>query len=286
MLAMELHRELAAAKLEIEDASAQASSLDPCLLHSLILTRIEILKITVAIVEQKLLASETGTPSAAVVPITAENPELAASLAAELWVQERALSQAKQELAEFSGGLVYAIHQSTVATQQQTMALLRQRWLIARFGLAFPAISSNREESAVAPSSLPARPAQVNEQEAIIVVRLLKKQFTESDYQEYIFFDLEFVPVGLDRPTRAVKGLMHLRDLFGETKMVINWTLEDGLTPGKSLLQYGTGFQYNQFLADHVWANSTKLENMTAAFVVQSIIYADGSRRSFLLGRD
>jgi hypothetical protein len=53
------------------------------------------------------------------------------------------------------------------------------------------------------------------------------------------------------------------------------------LNPGETLIERGKGFHYNQFLEPHQWVSTTALENMSAAFVVTSILYQDGTREEF-----
>jgi len=113
----------------------------------------------------------------------------------------------------------------------------------------------------------------------VVKVRLLTKQFTKQNLQDYIFFDLEFSAPGLERPARAIKGALHIEDLFGETKMTIEWVLEKPPNPGGAIVEKGKGFLYNQFMQPHQWVQSTALEDMSATFEVRSLLYQDGERQ-------
>ena len=115
----------------------------------------------------------------------------------------------------------------------------------------------------------------------VFPVRLLKKQLTKQNHQDFIFFDAELTASGLNRPSRAIKGELEVNDLFGETKLTIVWTLDRPLNPGGTVLEKGKGFHYNQFLQPHQWVDTTALENMSAAFAVSSILYQDGTREDF-----
>jgi hypothetical protein len=81
----------------------------------------------------------------------------------------------------------------------------------------------------------------------------------------------------LKKAARAIKGVLHFQDLFGETRMRVNWTIDEPLAPSDVYVEKGTGFEYNMFMNDHQWVNSTDLANMKAAFVVTNIIYQDGT---------
>lgn len=118
-----------------------------------------------------------------------------------------------------------------------------------------------------------------HEGDGIIVARLLRKKFSHQGYEDYVFFDIEFTARGLDRPARAIKGVLLLQDLFGETHLPLNWTIDHPLSPGEIFVEKGSGFKFNQFIEKHQWARNTEMENMRAIFRVTSILYADGSRK-------
>jgi hypothetical protein len=82
-----------------------------------------------------------------------------------------------------------------------------------------------------------------------------------------------------DKPARAIKGVLHLQDLFGESKMKLNWSIDKQLEPGAIITEKGTGFKFNQFMSEHQWVRATDVDNMTVRFTVQSILYIDGTRK-------
>lgn len=126
------------------------------------------------------------------------------------------------------------------------------------------------------PSAHAADPA-----ERIILVDILGKRYDSIDYQDYVFFDLRYTAKELDKPARAIKGKMLFQDLFGEPRLALGWTIDDPLSPGQTREERGTGFEYNQFMDDHQWARATATKDMKAVLHVNSIIYADGTRRDF-----
>jgi hypothetical protein len=277
----QLRAELKRVQDDILDADAKNVTLVGGLLKALVECRLEILKTTHELLRQRLIAEESGAPLTVVIPATKPQPEAAASLAREIEIQQGVLQSARVEAARFTGGLVHAMKLSTIATQEQSLAMLHQRFLVAKYGLGCPPFatgpgtpSTSNDGSSEKVTVTRERPSEV----PVVKVRLLKKQFTKQNYQDYIFFDIEFSAPGLIRPARAIKGALHLCDLFGESKMVIEWVLDNPPIPGGTIVEKGKGFQYNQFMQPHQWVHSTGLEDMSSTFDVRSIIYQDGSR--------
>ena len=63
--------------------------------------------------------------------------------------------------------------------------------------------------------------------------------------------------------------------------MRLNWTIDEPPQPGETIVEKGSGFEYNQFLDPHRWVRATDIEDMTASFTVESILYQDGTRLDF-----
>lgn len=99
-------------------------------------------------------------------------------------------------------------------------------------------------------------------------------------YTDHICWDVNYYPDGLEKPARAVKGVMEFEDLFGEVRFAIGVTVNERLSPGTPTRQVGIGFQYNQFREDHLWMLSTSMDDMCPHFRVQSILYEDGTRET------
>ena len=114
-------------------------------------------------------------------------------------------------------------------------------------------------------------------------VKLLRKRLSKQSYQDYVFFDLEWRATGLSKATRAIKGVLQLQDLFGETRMKLKWTVDKPLAPGEVFVEKGAGFEYNMFMSGPQWVNSTDLSNMKARFVVTNILYQDGTTEEIKL---
>jgi hypothetical protein len=232
---------------------------------------------------------EGGAKLSIQVSATQPDPSLTASLEKEISAQQKQLDAARSDAAQYSGGLVHTLKNSTVATQEQTFAMLQQRFLIAKYGLGMPRYTVTGTET-LTTSAASASPTNLetassipkdSAAENIVTIHLLNKKFTEQNYQKFIFFDIEFTAAGLEKPARAIKGRLNLNDLFGETKMRLGWTIEKEMQPGATIAERGSGFKYNQFMNEHQWVLATDLTNMTATFTVQSILFKDGSRKDF-----
>ena len=284
-----LKTELEEVRNEVAEAEKKNASLTGGLVKALVEARLEILKTTEALIQQRIHALEAGAKISVEVSGTKPNEELATRLAQEIETQLKQLTEARAEADKYTGGLVAAMKQATVATQEQTVAMLRQRYLAAKYGLPIVVVSATTGEapehgipfasSSTPPSTSVDVPADVSAD--ILSVKLLRKRFAEQDYQDFIWFDIEFTAKGLDKPARAIRGVLKLQDLFGEPHMMLNWTIDEPIKPGQTLVEKGSGFKYNQFIDAHQWVRATDLQNMTASFIVKSILYQDGSRRDF-----
>ncbi len=121
---------------------------------------------------------------------------------------------------------------------------------------------------------------------SLIKVQLSGKRFQDASatrgvYEDAIWWDSEYTPTGLKKPTRAVKGVIEFADLFGEVKFGLKITLTNKLRPGRTLVETGDGFVYNQFRDSHKWMRATAFEDMKITFRVESIIYSDGTTEQF-----
>lgn len=77
------------------------------------------------------------------------------------------ISQAKAEANQYSGGLVLAMKLAAIATQEQTMAMLQQRYLSARYGLA-NAMPSDLKQGNVAEAKPIEKAVQANNNQPLL----------------------------------------------------------------------------------------------------------------------
>lgn len=283
-----LKSELSQAEKEIKIAESKSSQFGESLIGVLVEARLEILKTNKALLAQRINSLESSININIEVAGTKPNIEEAKTIESEINKQEEILKKLQTELSEYSGGLIGAMKHAEVATQEQTLAMLRQKYLILKYGLAFPDITIQTED--IAPQRVKAKVKDANKTQKfdesniakeIISVTLLKKNYAKQDYQDYMFFDIDFQAIGLDKPARAIKGVLNFEDLFEEVKLRVKWTIDEPITPGGKHLARGMGFEYNLFTSSHKWIRATDLTDMKANFTVLSIIYQDGTKRDF-----
>ncbi|WP_223507794.1 hypothetical protein [Pseudomonas sp. BF-B-25] len=159
-----LEAELSQTKQSIDEAAKSASAYSGGLIKDLISTRVEILKINQALLEQRILAVQSQ--SGVKIETTASKPdeEAASKLATEITKIKSDITSAKVEAAQYSGGLIQALKLSTIATSEQTLAMLEQQYLVAKYGLnpirasALPSSTlSAVPTTSAAPSQTPAK---------------------------------------------------------------------------------------------------------------------------------
>jgi GTPase SAR1 family protein len=282
-----LRTELEATKKEVSAAEVQNAQYSGGLVKALIAVRLEVLKTNEALIQQRIHAIESGAKVSIQTVGTKIDLDRAKQLEEELRKQELKVAEAESKASLYSGGLVGATAAMGAATERNSLAMLRQQYLISKHGLASPqqgASASNVPAQTAATPSAPEAVAGNADQklrEQILEVTLLRKQYAKQDYQHYVFFDIAFNPKGLDKPARAIKGALIFTDLFGEQKFVLRWTIEKPVTPGAIYTEKGSGFEYNLFIDSHQWVRSTEKDNMKVRFRVDNILYQDGTSRSF-----
>jgi hypothetical protein len=251
------------------------------LVGALASVRLEALRSTEALLGQRIVAIETGAPIKFEEPVRATRPEpdRAAALLTEIAAQEKKVEEAERR-SMHSGGLAGAMASITVETERQGLATLRLQYLSAKYGLPSLGLDMRRNEpiSAPVPAGESAGP-QV--EDSIVTVKLAKKNLTKNGYEDFVRTDLVFTASGLDKPARAIKGILSFRDLFGEQRMALRWTIDDPLAPGQTIATSGSGFEYNQFMNDQQWVVTTATKDIATTYRVTSIIYQDGTRKDF-----
>ena len=115
-----------------------------------------------------------------------------------------------------------------------------------------------------------------------VTATLTNKEFRKSDfsagrYKDFLELRMEIEASSLKKKTRAIKGVMVFSDLFGEEKYRIRWTLNEPLSPGQVKIITGQGIEPNQFSSADNWLLNTDVKDISTAYVVEKIIYADGA---------
>ncbi|MBO1896174.1 hypothetical protein HNW13_010375 [Shewanella sp. BF02_Schw] len=132
-----LQQELQKIDNEISIATSEIAEYSGGLIKATKEVRQETLKLTRDIINQRIQSIESGAKVTITVPVTQPSEEIAASLITEIEHAKSQLLLAKDKAESYSGGLLAALSLSTVATQEQTLALLEQKYLISKYGLSF-----------------------------------------------------------------------------------------------------------------------------------------------------
>lgn len=117
--------------------------------------RREVLKLSAAMLESRLIAGEAGVPENLVAPAQLPDTARAAQLERHIGAAEEALEAAK-EAAGGREGVAGNLSQTAVATQELTLAQLRLAYVQAAYGLALPGAEAERPAAAAAPTPEPA----------------------------------------------------------------------------------------------------------------------------------
>jgi len=127
--------ELSITRNEIQDATSKEALYFGGLIKTLITLRLEILKINEALIKQRINAYESGTDVSVEVKTIAVDTLEANKILGEIDKQKIIIGQAKTEADMYSGGLLLSLKLTQVATEENTLAMLRQKYLSAKYGL-------------------------------------------------------------------------------------------------------------------------------------------------------
>lgn len=138
---LEIDRDRAAVQAQITEAEAESAQYSGGAIKTLIDVRIAALKNTLAMLDQKRAAwvrlvtlNYTIDGHATQEASDKELNDILADLAE----SERAISSAKQEAAQYSGGLIQVMALMKAATEEVTATSLRMKFYSAKYGLSMP----------------------------------------------------------------------------------------------------------------------------------------------------
>lgn len=153
-----LKNELSRTETEISAANETGKQFAGGLIKNLVTARLEVLGTNKALLEQRINAIEAGAKIEIAVSSVKPDPELASSIKAEMDTLNTRIDEAKADANQYTGGLIQALKLSTVATQEQSMAMLQQKYLIAKYGLAEIKVDSQ----SISNTKVDKEPAQQN----------------------------------------------------------------------------------------------------------------------------
>lgn len=169
-VALSLREEIKNVRAQIVEAEAESARYTGGLVKALIESRLQTLKQTLAMLEQRdkawtfglrLRYTVDGKPFSLPPGIEAQLPEVERELRD---IASQIASQ-QQEVSRYSGGLVHAMALSTLATMKQTEAMLNQRSVAIRFELP-QYVAFNRQESPATQPIVPSSTAPAAPQPA------------------------------------------------------------------------------------------------------------------------
>jgi hypothetical protein len=147
--AADLQTELEQLRDRIAEATGTAETHAGGLLGEIAATRREVLLLSAAMLENKLIAEQGGVPSQLVVQVTAPNPARAEQLLRHIAAAEDELEKI-EDAAGQRDGMAGSLSQTAIATHELTIAQLRQAYFEAAYGLALPGPGGGRSAAATA----------------------------------------------------------------------------------------------------------------------------------------
>ncbi|MDS9468225.1 peptidoglycan-binding domain-containing protein [Paracoccus sp. MBLB3053] len=132
-----LDKELKEIDREISAAEDDLKNYEGGLLVALVQARIETLKLTRAIMQNRIAAERGDTVTKVTLPIRTLDPERAKEISEEIEKQNQVIAQAEADTAN-AGGLVGALAISRVLTEKLTLAGLRGALMEAKYGSVLP----------------------------------------------------------------------------------------------------------------------------------------------------
>ena len=142
-LNLNLNQELEEINNEIDSAIQEDAKYDGGLIKALIGVRLETLRTNRALVNQMLLALNSGVQVTIVYNSSDPDPEKVSKLTNDIKNQETIIAEARANAAQYSGGLIQAIYLEAVATGENTLIMLQQQYYLAKYGQITPVILTN-----------------------------------------------------------------------------------------------------------------------------------------------
>lgn len=242
--------------------------------------RISIIKLTKALLEQRIAAIKTGAKYKIDAPATTPQVELAEKLQPEILAQDKKLEELKKKSDSYERGSIKSQLELNISILLETRALLERKYLTAKYGLATPTIISV-DDVIQGKFELNKKSTGVKLSEQLILVNVTAKKFREQKSRYGIYFDMVFVGAHITKPTREIKGALVICDSFGEEIMAFPRALDIPMVVSGLQIARGEGFEFDQSNNQHVRVRDTSLENLKFRYRVESIIYQDGTRTDF-----
>lgn len=188
----EVATEIANLDMEIAAAEVDVASYEGGLIQAMVKSRLETLRLTRAILHNRLAAQEGGATVEITVLGGQPDPELAARILTEIEAQSKLIEDTQQEVERTgAGGLVGALAVSRLETEKMNLAVLRASWYRAAYGVIAPALAV-----AEAPSASPTAPVAESSGQSspsdapLATVEWADPNYSDIDYSRSIFAQL------------------------------------------------------------------------------------------------
>ncbi len=160
----QLQAEVTETLLDLSSATGRLRALEPGLTKSLVDARLETLRNTKALIEQRIAAIRTGSRIRSDAPGAQGDPKGAEQLARDMAEQKREIANLRMGV-NSPGGMGGALNPATLAAQEQSLVMMRLAYVSAKYGLpGFKVRHDGRLQAsppaaAAAVSTAPAEPA-------------------------------------------------------------------------------------------------------------------------------
>lgn len=147
----DLRSELATLRSQIAEAEQAASQQKGSLLAEMAALRREVLLLSAAMLENRLIAEAGGVPAKLVAPARPPDSARAEQILRHIAATEDAIAKAREEAGERQG-VAGSLSQTAVVTQELTLAQLRLAYFQSAYGIALPGQDAAAGFAADAPS--------------------------------------------------------------------------------------------------------------------------------------
>jgi len=122
------------------------------------------------------------------------------------------------------------------------------------------------------------RKAQQEAFAKMLSVALVAKRNSTGEYdQRMVLLDLAFDNKS-DKDIAGVKGVLHLKDMFGDKIVNIGWSFDEGVGAKQTKVERGSGLKINRFMDNDMKLWNAEQEKITAVYEVKTIVFKDGTR--------
>ena len=132
---------------DIDAALVESAQYDGGLLKNLIDARVATLRLSKDVLEQRVFAIKSNVPIMMTISTPAPDSLLLVQLETEMETLDTEIIRAQLEADKYTGGLLQVLALSTVATTQQSKAMLRFRYLAAKYGFDVSQVNMYQEST-------------------------------------------------------------------------------------------------------------------------------------------